>query len=1386
VPLNPIQVTNAFSNDPADRVYQDVGLDGNNDDSERVTFGPYLSSLNGILSPAALAQVQNDPSQDNFVWYRDPSFSSNDGIVQRYKSFNNPQGNSAISDGNATFSSAATLYPDGEDLNRDNTMNQTEQYFQYTVNIKPDAPGNGMDIGQNFIVDKKVVPITNLPNGTGRNETWYQFRIPIGEFNKRVGNIPDFKSIRFIRMFLTGFDSSVVVRFGKLELTRNIWRRFQFKIDSTANYNPVTTNVEFDVNGVNIEENDKRTPLPYRTPKDIQRQQIQSNNGVNLLQNEQSMSLKFCALGPDDARAVQQTFANRDLRQFGKLSMYIHAENFVKTPNDIKDRDLNAIIRIGTDFAGNYYEVKIPLYMTPLTAATTLDPNSDAYNDTLWNALNSLDLDLTALPKIKAERNASGADLNKPYRKVQANGHTYSIMGDPNLGEIRGILIGVQNTRNFSACGEMWVNELRLTSINEQGGYAAMARADITLADLGTITASVAMHTSGFGTLEQRVNERFRDNLTQFDVAANIELGKLLPKKAAISIPVFASYSQTVSKPQYDPYDLDIKLKDKLSAAKTSAQKDSINNAAVDFNSTTTVNFTNVRKNRTGTGSPKIYDISNFDVSYSYFNTKAHNPLIESNEVTRHRGALGYNFAPQPKYIEPFKKIKFFKKRKTHWFDLVKDFNFNPSPSQLSFRADIQRQFGAVRPRSIGSDKYKIPETYDKYLVMQRDYILRWNFTRSLNFDFTATNNSRVDEPYGRLDTREKKDTVWRRLVSGGRNTIYNHTANVSYTLPTTKFPLVDWTQVNLKYQATYKWIGASRIAVELGNILENSQSKEATVQLDFSKLYSKFKFFRAIDQPRGQNVKTEPQTRTDTVFRWVKKDGIKVREVKRLKIKKIKDPNSLPDVGIAGRVFGKLISSIKQVNLSVSETGNTRLPGYMDSTNYVGQNWKSMEPGLDFVFGMQPDTAWLNRAGSRKLISRDSFFNTIFQQSFNQRIAITAQIEPVRDLTISLNLSKTFSKNYSELFKDTTGTGTNFGHLSPYSGGSFDISFIAFSTMFGKFDPNKLSETFIKFQENRKVISQRLGLANKYNQLGVGGGNLNPDGEGYYYGYGKYATDVLIPAFISAYTGKDPGKVSLIDQNNPKINSNPFKKFLPMPNWKLDYTGLSRIKGLDKIFSNVTISHGYTGSLSMNGFNSALLYRDEFRYSSPSFYDTSSKNYIPYFLVPNITIQEQFAPLFGVDVMFTNQLQAKVEVTKQRMLSLSLIDFQLSETRSTEFSIGAGYRKKGLKFGFLKFLPKFLGGGDGNKKLQNEINFRFDFKIRDNVTVNNRLDQDATLPTSGSKEITLSPSIDYFVSSRVNLKLFFDQRRVTPYISSSPPIVNTRAGLQVRISLAQ
>ncbi|MBX2887148.1 MAG: cell surface protein SprA [Ferruginibacter sp.] len=1371
VPRNPIQVTNAFSNVPEDRIYQDLGFDGLNKEGERFLRQQYLDDLaaNFGIGSIAYQQALNDPSSDDYTHYRDSRFTGGSGILERYKNYNSPEGNSPVNPG-GQFSSAASMYPDAEDLNKDNTLNETEEYFQYVVDLKPTTAAE-MQIGVNFITDKKVVTV-NLANGQSRNETWYQFRIPIGSYNHKVGNIPDFKSIRFMRMFLTGFEDSVVVRFGELQLARNIWRKFQYKVDSTGMYT-AGTDVPFNVGAVNIEENDQRLPLPYRTPREIQRVQTLSNNGVNLLQNEQAMSIQFCNLSRNDAKAVFQTFANRDLRQFRKLQMYIHAENSDKTPNQFGDGDLTAVIRLGTDFVNNYYEIRIPLIPTPLTAGN-MNPNTDAYNDTLWNPRNSLDIDLLALTQLKQDRNLSNASMVQIYRALQTNGHVYSVMGNPNLGEIRGIMIGVENTHVPVACGEIWVNELRLASIDEKGGWAALGRVDVNLADLGTLSLSTNMHSNGFGTLEQKINERYRDDFVQFDVAANLELGKMIPKNVGMSIPVYASYTQSVSTPEYDPYDMDIKLKDKLKHA-TKAERDSIKEAAVDFVSVKTLNFTNVKKNKTNGKPAKIYDIENVDLSYSYIQTISHSPLIERNEVTRHRAALGYNFSPNPKSIEPFKKM--LSKNKSKWLSLIKDFNFSYLPAQLSFRADVSRQFGAIRPRSIGASKYTIPETYDKYFTFQRDYIMRWNFTKSLALDFTATNNSRIDEPAGRLDSKEKKDSVWHNLLKGGRNTMYTQTANFSYTLPTSKIPVLDWTTINLKYQAMYSWIGASRLAVDLGNFLENGQQKEATLQLDFNRLYQKSKYLKQLDAPSKIEDRDKWRSRITKV-----KDSVTLKSGKRVvRTKRIVDKKAVPYVSPIEKIFGKILTSVKQANISYAEVGNTRLPGYMDSTRALGQNWRSMQPGFNFIMGYQPDTNWLNRKARQGVITFDTTFNSLFQQNYNQRITLSAQLEPVRDLTITLNLSKTFDKNYSETFRyiDTTGgMDRKFMHLNPYAGGGFDVSYVAFKTLFGKFDPNRVSATFKEFENNRIILSERLGRLNPYTNGQVGA-------DGYYYGYGKYAVDVLIPSFIAAYTGQDPRKVALIKQSNRNIRSNPFKAIMPKPNWKIDYSGLTKIKGIEKVFTNFTISHGYTGNLSMNGFTSALMYQDVSQYGYPSFYDTVSKNFVPYFLVPNVTIQEQFSPLIGFDMMTTNQLQLRFEYSKSRQLSLSLHDFQLSEVRTTEFIVGAGFRKRGLKlFGGLK-LPKFL---DKNRsgKLDNEINFRLDFRIRDNVNANSRLDQDNNFATGGSREISISPTVDYFLNNRINIKLYFDQRKVKPYISSSAPTTNTRAGVQVRISLAQ
>lgn len=1401
-PVNPIQVTNAFSNDPNDRPYQDVGFDGLDNDGERSKRVSYLNTLATTfgINSALYQRAIKDPSNDDYVWYRDTKFdAAGTGILGRYKNYNNPQGNSPVSSTNSQFSSAATLYPDNEDLNRDNTLNETEEYYEYEIDLKP-----GMDVGvTKYITDKRAVNVT-YANGTRGTENWYLFRVPIKDYVQKVGQIPDFKSIRFMRMYLTDFDDSVVLRFAKLDLVRNQWRQFTYEVDTTGSYTPVNNSItSFNTLAVNLEENSARTPVNYVIPPGIQRVQTLSNNGVNLLQNEQSLSLQINNLADGKIRAVFKTL-NFDLRNYGKLSMFAHAESVSHAPA-VKDNDLNLVVRIGQDFLNNYYEIKIPLKITL--------PGfySAAQAEVVWPPDNNLDFNLQDLINVKTLRNStSGTSVTNIFRRIIGN-KTFSVLGNPNLGAVSGILIGVENAvgNNTSPLStEVWVDELRLSEINETGAYAALGKVDIGLADLGRLTVSASTYTQGWGSIESHINDRARDNMMQFDAAMNIDAGKLLPKTARLSIPVYASINKVTHTPQYDPFDNDILLRDKLNAAKTKQERDSIKAAALDQTTIKTINFTNVRV--MPKGKIKLWSLSNFDASYSYTITQQSSPTVLNNQVIKWRVGLGYLYNKPSKYTEPFKKTI---KSRSPWLNWAKDFNYNLMPSLLSFRTDINRQYGQYVPRIINTDLtatkvVRVDTTYDKYFTFDRFYNLRWDLTRSINIDFSATDNARVDEPYGALNTKAKKDTVKQNFLKGGRNILYQQRALLSYTLPLSKLPFTDWITARYSYGTSYNWIGASRLAVSLGNTLENSQENTLSSQFDFSRLYMKSRWLRSVQNARmlntkpqqpnapvgnpfNQSQKNQPQqnilgitippksevvrdangnkltgkARRDALKKW--------RQQKRdLRMaQKLQKQNTPYDVSTTEKIIAGVITMIKNVTVEYSENYRSRIPGYLDSTQFLGQNWKSGQPGYDYIFGKQPDTGWLNRKAAMGLITRDSTFNDYYRQNFEQKFRLGAQLEPVREFRIDLSMEKSFSKEYSELFKDTTNTGITQQHLSPYASGGFSVSYISFETLFRKTNPNEISQTFKNFENNRIIVSQRVAAANPYYSGGT-------TADGFAKGYGRYSQDVLIPSFLAAYTGKDPKTIPLIGSSNSAIRSNPFSGIVPKPNWRITYSGLSNIPLLQKIFTSVNLTHAYSGTLSMNSYTSALLYQDPVKLSAPGFIDTVSGNYIPFYLVPNITMQEQFSPLIGIDVTTTKHLNLKFEYRRSRQLSLSLIDYQLSETNSVEYVTGFTWRKRGLK------LPIKLPGS-GTKKLTNDLTIKFDFGFRDDAMSNSRLDQSNAYGTGGQKVITIQPSIDYVYNNRLNIRFYFDQRRVTPYISTSAPTIVTRGGLQFRIALA-
>ncbi|HMT36718.1 MAG TPA: cell surface protein SprA, partial [Chitinophagaceae bacterium] len=333
-------------------------------------------------------------------------------------------------------------------------------------------------------------------------------------------------------------------------------------------------------------------------------------------------------------------------------------------------------------------------------------------------------------------------------------------------------------------------------------------------------------------------------------------------------------------------------------------------------------------------------------------------------------------------------------------------------------------------------------------------------------------------------------------------------------------------------------------------------------------------------------NVGGNDKTRRDSLAR-VKAKEIEKKKKEALALKK-KLRGTNPSDGV--RVVGRLLMMVKRASFNYNENMGTILPGYMDSTQYLGVNFRNnTNSGLPFAFGYQPDRYWLEGKANDNVLTRDSLFNAPFQQQYAQTFNATVNLEPFKDFKIDLNWNKTFNKAYSELFKDTLGGGSEYAHLNPYETGGFTISYIAIKTMFQKGNSSdKLTRAFSDFENNRKVISSRLGLINPYT------GNANaPEDEEYKKGYTRYSQEVLIPAFLSAYTGKNPETFPLMNNETNNIRSNPFKNIFPLPNWRLNYGGLARTKLFKNIFQNFTLNHSYTGTLSMNSFTSALQYRD-------------------------------------------------------------------------------------------------------------------------------------------------------------------------------------------------
>lgn len=1381
-------VTNAFDNDPAIRNQQDVGYDGFDNDGEREIFQEYLDTLALRLAPmggvnsAAYQEALNDPANDDFIFFRDAFYdntpSGSNAILGRYYKNNNPQGNST-NDENSQALSTSTNIPDTEDLNRDNTLNEQESYFRYKIPIR--KTGNSEVDFTQYTTDSVRQDYQDA-NGNRESVYWYQLKIPIDQFTSRIGGISDFRSIRFMRMYMTGFEDEATLRFARLDLIRNQWRRYMRSLALPGilipDEDPNLT--AFDVNAVNIEDNGSRTPFPYVLPPGVQRENI-IGSFTNAQQNEQSQSIRVCNLQDGDARGIYKNI-DLDMRVYKRLKMHVHAEDGEFNSDILNDiGDLTAFVRIGSDFESNYYEYEIPLTMS--------DPNGGMTSADIWLEENEFDFPLGALKDIKIQRELAGASLNDLFESIDKENpnNIVKVIGNPTLGQVKNLMIGVRNKKDdgLARCVELWVNELRLTGFDERGGYAGLARLDVQLADLGNVTAAGNFQSIGFGSIEQKVNERSREQIIQYDVSGTIKLDKFFPKKWGLNIPFYAQYSQDIRTPEYDPYQLDIPLQQRLNSIQDLTIREEIRRQAQTIRTISSFNFTNVRKSRTSKFVPLPIDISNFAFTYAQSSNTFLSPLVELEDRTEHRGVIDYKYAPGLKSIYPIRG--FFKKRKKwhKWIALAKDFNFNPLPSNISFRNELKRNFGETTYRF--SDD-ATSTWYDKQFVWDRTYAVQWSLAKSLRFNFNATNNAIIDEPEGRIDDEVKRDEVIDRIKELGRNKNYQHSVNVSYTLPFKKLPILDWINTKAQYNATYSWAAAPLNVLELGNVIQNSEKRQVTADFQFKKLYNKSKYLKKINGPKPKRKakketlpekKTYPRRLRDIADKEERaKEKVK-RKTERKKwrtdVRKIKERRQPSD---AERLVIRPLMLLQRARINYNEQFSTVLPGFMPQSRYAGMDESFTKPGAAFILGQQPSTQWLDDAASNGWITDDILLNQQVIQTHSQNYSAKVTMEPIKGFKIDIDINKKLTENTSQLFKVDVPGGT-FKHLNPMNMGSVSMTYLPIRTFRDKEGTKGLNSSahFEKFEANREVISQRLGQGKHDDQI---------KNKKYTEGYGGFQQDVLIPSFLAAYTGQDATQVALSD----------IRKLLPMPNWKVTYNGLAKVKGLDKIFSSFSLTHGYKSMLTVNQFSTDLDYQE-----NPFEKDINSQNYYSSFEVPNVVISEQFNPLIGIDMRLKNDISLRFQYKTSRNLSMSFTDYQLSEQNTKDMTIGFGWKIKDFKPA--EIINKLSGKKPddntqtkvdgmnfnldfGRTVAKDELDIKCDISFRDDKTINHILDQEQSVATRGMRTLRIGPSIEWIPNNRLSFRLFVDYSSTIPAVSTSFPITSTKGGLTVRFSLSQ
>ncbi len=1415
-------LTYSFDNNRTSRPVQDVGLDGLRNDDEYTfsTYSNYLRQLQERLPASTISAMQenrfspfNDPAGDNYHFFRGYDYDEERlSILERYKRYNGVEGNSlSPEDAPDPLYQSARSVPDVEDINQDNTLNEYERYFQYRVSIRP----QDFVVGQNYITDKQVSMVPLRDGSVGEVE-WYQFKIPLSEYEKVVGSISDFSTIRFARIFMTGFKEVTHLRFATLELVRGEWRTYDFNLNKRGD---APAEGQLDITVVNIEENAQREPVNYVLPPGVTRISDPGQSQIVQL-NEQSMSMTVRDLQPSDGRGVYRN-TMLDLRNYNRLQMHIHAEALIDNLTNVRSGELALFVRLGTDVKNNFYEYEIPLELTPPGRYNNDDPAQRAI---VWPNNNFMDLKLQELVNLKNQRNRArndeGSDVSYTTlytgRDPDNERNRISVMGNPSLSDVRVILVGVRNNAATVKAGTVWVNELKVTDFNENGGWATKVNANLAVSDLATLNFGAHVETAGFGGVDQSLNERRLDDYKQYNFAVQGDAGRLLPEAVKLRAPIFYSVTKETTTPRYNPLDQDVLLKDALDVA-TRAEQDSIKRYAIE--NSKVENFSlSAMKFDVKSKNPMPWDPTNFTINFSFSRQERHDPTTEYENTNDYRGSLQYSYSPYIKGLKPFsfinsknKNLKFFKEWELRW-----------APDNISFLTNISRYYYEQQTRSETDVNFQLPVSVSKNFLWDRQLNLTWNLTRSISLSFNSNTSARIEETAGAVNRKlfpdeykAWRDTVWSSIRNLGTPWGYNQSVTASYKAPFNRIPALDFLTASASYNATYRWDrGATIDNVSMGNNIGNQSTWNADGRLNFETLYNKIPYVKDINKRFSATTRNTTQSKRPKKFErtyklkpdttLVIKHNLKVPKVQVRAVTTSGNPVAIKSRVVDNTTIEILNRGSDNLKFTITEVQKVDRPLFKEIAAYTTRlimsprnaslRWKRsrgltlplfrndigaifgqsnaygpMSPGLDFAFGFAGED-YIYRAKERGWLITDDGQTSPAILSNNEEMNLEINLEPVKGLKVQLTMNRSDSRSRQVQFM--------YDDMPVSRSGSYTRTHCALPSALrsSKAITGYASKTFDDFIAYIPIVAQR--VQNRYSGLvypdagflrgtSHAGQRFNPEvGTS-----SPTSSDVLIPAFLAAYSGTSPEKVNL----------NPFPSFSAvLPNWRVTYDvmqGLPRLR--DKV-KTVSLSHAYQCTYSVGSYSSYLNWISADGDLGFTL-DELTGNPIPTspFNIGSVAITEKFAPLIGLSVTLRNDITLNAEYRDQRTLTLNPGAGQIVEATSSGLTVGAGYKIVGFNT-----ILKMKGSGSN---VSNDLTLKADFSLANTQALIRRIETVYTQATSGTRTLSINFSASYVLSRRLTLAAYFDHQVNTPLVSTtSYPTTNTAYGLSLNLNLAR